>query len=281
MTLNDLVSWLDIGRIKGVIGALLLPPGGLLLTGILLTLSMQRRVPASEARQARPLYRVAPWLLLAMAWTLCTPGAGRWLVRTLTEPPPALAPPLRGALRDAPATAIVVLGGGARNHVPEVQGMDLKPLTAERLRHGIWLARQTRLPILFSGGTGFDDAAAGPNESQAADRVARESYDWPLRWLEGRSRDTRENATYSLEILRAQGIHRVLLVTHAFHQQRAIANFRRAAQEAGWALQIVPVPIGLQPPSDGPTLNDLLPHWEGLQQSYFALHEWLGRRAGA
>lgn len=281
MTLNDLVSWLDIGRVKGVIAALLLPPGGLLLIAMLLVVSLQRRMPVSEAREARPLQRIAPWLLLVMAWAVCTPLAGRALVRALTEPPPALSPQLRTALRDAPSTAIVVLGGGARNHVPEVQGMDLKPLTAERLRQGIWLARQTRLPILFSGGTGFDDVAGQPNESLAADRVAREAYDWPLRWLEGRSRDTRENARYSLEILRAQGIHRVLLVTHGFHQRRALTAFRQAAQDARWPLQLVPVPIGLQPPSDGLTLNDLLPNWEGLQQSYFALHEWLGRQAGA
>ena len=75
-------------------------------------------------------------------------------------------------------------------------------------------------------------------------------------------------------------IERIVLVTHGFHMQRALANFERAQQASQHRITIVPAPMGLR--ADGPTtLGDWLPSLEGFALTYLALHEWLGRMMGA
>ena len=101
-----------------------------------------------------------------------------------------------------------------------------------------------------------------------------------LRWAEQQSRDTNENARYSVAMLQADGITRLVLVTHGFHQRRALAAFQRAIAASGRPLQMVAAPVGLRPPPTG-ELSDYLPGSQGLLDSSLALHEWLGRLAGA
>ena len=43
--------------------------------------------------------------------------------------------------------------------------------------------------------------------------------------LETRSRNTRQNAEYSSQLLRAHKLHHVLLVTSALHMHRALGEF--------------------------------------------------------
>ena len=102
----------------------------------------------------------------------------------------------------------------------------------------------------------------------------------PLRWAEDRSRDTNENARYSVALLQAAGITQVVLVTHGFHQQRALAAFQRAVARSGQPLRVVPAPMGLHAPL-APELGDFLPGSDGLAHSNWAVHEWLGWLAGA
>ena len=49
--------------------------------------------------------------------------------------------------------------------------------------------------------------------------------------LEGRSRTTRENAEFTVQLLRAENIHRVILVTSWYHSRRALACFEHFAPE--------------------------------------------------
>ena len=44
--------------------------------------------------------------------------------------------------------------------------------------------------------------------------------------LEERSLNTRQNAAYGAELLKARGIDRILLVTSALHMPRAVALFK-------------------------------------------------------
>jgi uncharacterized SAM-binding protein YcdF (DUF218 family) len=81
-------------------------------------------------------------------------------------------------------------------------------------------------------------------------------------------------------LLQADGIGRIVVVTHGFHQARALAAFRRAIARSGRPMDLVPAPMGLRTPPTG-RLSDLLPGGESLQRSTWALHEWLGRLAGA
>ena len=97
---------------------------------------------------------------------------------------------------------------------------------------------------------------------------------------EARSRDTQENANLSVALLRNEGIEHIVLVTHGFHQQRALANFQRAIVRAGVNIDVLPAPMGGKP-STPPVFGDFFPTAEGFAATRLALHEWLGRLAGA
>ncbi|OYU71816.1 MAG: hypothetical protein CFE45_42100 [Burkholderiales bacterium PBB5] len=185
----------------------------------------------------------------------------------------------RQALKGAPHTAIVVLGAGRRAQVLETGEAALKPLTMERLAHGLWLAKRTGLPVAYSGGIGHG-SLPGATEAEVAQRVATQDFGQPLRWTEDRSRDTRENARYSVALLHAAGIQRIVLVTHAFHQRRALAAFERASRDAGVAMALLPAPVGVLPQRPL-NLGDWLPNEEAFALSRIVLHEWLGWLAGA
>jgi uncharacterized SAM-binding protein YcdF (DUF218 family) len=182
-------------------------------------------------------------------------------------------------LRQAAHTAVLVLGAGRRTLLLEYGQADLTALTLERLRYGWWLARQTGLPLAYSGGVGHG-ASQGVTEAEAVALVTARDHGVPLRWAEGRARDTNENARYSVAMLQADGITRVVLVTHGFHQRRALAAFQRAVAQSGRPLQVLAAPVGLRPAPTG-EVSDYLPGPQGLLDSSIAVHEWLGRLAGA
>lgn len=267
--MNDLLMRLGIESWKPALATLLLPPVPLLLLILIGALMLRRRALG--------------WLPLlaglAGLWAICTPAAGHWLIDRLTQPPPVLTAGQVQALRGAPQTAIVVLGAGRYPWAPEYGSAVLKPLAAERLHYGVRLAHRTGLPLAFSGGVGHG-SENGPSEAEAAAAMLAEDYGLALRWQESRSRDTTENARYSVQMLRRDGITRIVLVTHGFHMRRALAAFERAAADGGPAIEIVPAPTGTRP-SRPLRASDLMPEPEGYRLSWIALHEWLGRLAGA
>jgi uncharacterized SAM-binding protein YcdF (DUF218 family) len=266
--MNEIFLTLGIESWKPLLSVFLLPPVPLLLMVLVGARLMYRR-------------RLLAWLLILLGvvglWLLCTGAVSQSLVRVLTKPPPALSESALNDLKRAPKTAIVVLGGGRRAYAPEYGMSTLHARSVDRLRYGLWLSRETNLPVAFSGGIGHG-AVEGPTEAEIAARVAEREFGRPLRWVEGDSRDTRENAVRTVALLKAQGIERIVLVTHDYHMRRSLQNFERAA--AGSPMQIVPAPMGLPNPGRW-RLVDWLPHREALEDSSIAIHEWLGRLAGA
>jgi uncharacterized SAM-binding protein YcdF (DUF218 family) len=269
--MNELLTQMDLLHWKPVLRALLLPPVPLLLLLLALVL-----LPWRGGQRVRGA------LLLAVAglWFTATPVGGAWLMQTLTQPPPALNAAQRLALVGAPNTAVLVLGAGRDAAVAEFDGRaDLTPLALARLRYGVWLARQTRLPLGFSGGLGHG-LEPGPSEAALAAQVARQEFGLALRWREDRSRDTRENARLSVALLQRDGVRQIVLVTHAAHQRRALAGFRQAIAEQGAAITLLPAPMG--GPANGPVVAmDWVPTPRGLQLSWMAVYEWLGQLGGA
>ena len=177
----------------------------------------------------------------------------------------------------APKTAIVVLGGGRRELAPEYGVSSLKPRSIERLRYGLWLARETGLPVAFSGGVGHG-AIAGASEAEIAGRIAEREFGRPLRWTETESRDTRENAQRTVALLRPQGIEQIVVVTEGYHMPRALDHFANAV--AGSRLRITAAPMAL--PSGGRLrAADWLPSPRAAEDVWLVLHEFWGRLAGA
>jgi uncharacterized SAM-binding protein YcdF (DUF218 family) len=99
-------------------------------------------------------------------------------------------------------------------------------------------------------------------------RVLRQELGVAPRWVEIRSRTTAENAQYSAELLRADGITRVLLVTHAFHIPRARLQFERAG------MQVIAAPTGFEAKRRFDMLQ-LAPSPDAMRLSHVALREWL------
>jgi uncharacterized SAM-binding protein YcdF (DUF218 family) len=270
---NDLFSQLDLLHLKPIVRALLLPPVPLLLLA-LGWLWWPRRGDAAPPR------RLGLSLLLASLWLVGTPAVGTWLTLALTQPPPPLSAAQRQALTGARDAAVLVLGAGREPVALELDGApDLTPLSLARLRHGAWLSRQTGLPLGYSGGLGHG-SAPGPDEAQVAARVAQQELGLPLRWREDRSRDTRENARFSVAMLHRDGIRRIVLVTHAAHQRRALAAFERALADQGLAMTLLPAPVAW-PTGQLGHAGDWLPTPRGLQLSWMAVYEALGRWGGA
>ncbi len=268
--MNDLFLALGIETWKPLVGALLLPPVPLLLLILAGALWLPRR---------RALGWTAVLLGVVGLWAASTTAVGFGLVQALSDPPPALTAAQITRLARAPRTAIVVLGGGIRRVAPEYASSDLRYMTLERLRYGIWLARQTGLPVLFSGGVALG-RDTGPTEADTARRVAQRDFAFQLRWVETESRDTNENALFSMRLLRREGIEHIVVVTHGYHQRRSIGAFERAIRRDGVAMSVEPASLGWGAP--GPlTPAHFMPSLEGYTYTWLALHEWLGRLAGA
>lgn len=234
--------------------ALFLPPGALiLLAGFGLGLVVFRK-----RRLGWGLFGLS--LVIAVALTL--PVVSAFGVHTLQ-----VDTPLPPDVTELDADAIVVLSADFRSDPPEY-GVDVPgPLSLERCRYGAYLARRTGLPLLISGGV------LRPDRQAISVRLAafvEDELDVPVRWTEERSRTTQENAHFTAELLRAAGIHRVALVTHAWHMPRARIAFERAG------LSVLPAPTApASPPEDWQ--HGLVPRAESFQLSVRVLHEWLGR----
>jgi uncharacterized SAM-binding protein YcdF (DUF218 family) len=266
--MNELFLTLGIESWKPVLTALLLPPVPFIVLMLVGARLMFRR-------------RLLAWLLVLLGasgiWFGSTSAVTRGLTAWLLPPVRALTEAEVGDLKRVPKTAIVVLGGGRRLLAPEYGVSSLLPRTLERLRYGLWLSRETGLPVAFSGGVGHG-AKPGPSEAEIAARIAEREFGRPLRWTETESRDTRENALKTVALLHAQGIEQIVLVTEAYHMPRSLRNFERAAE--GKKMNLVPAPMNV-PPGGRLEASDWLPNPTAAQQTWLVLHEWLGRIAGA
>ncbi len=269
--MNSLFVLLGIESWKPALTALLLPPVPLLLMVLLGAWLMARR---------RRFGATTLCLGVAALWFSHCAVSGHWLSRWLLDPPAALSRERLDALRGDPnsrkTTAIVVLGGGAEALAPEYGSGNLSASSVERLRYGLWLGRATNLGVAFSGGIGWGQSGDA-SEAQAAERIARSEFGWPLRWVESESRDTRENAARSVALLGRAGVKHVVLVTHDWHMPRALRDFRRSAPE-GFTVEAAP--LGLAHEAQLSSLP-WMPSPEGMRQVRSVLREALGLLMGA
>lgn len=238
------VLWL-----KALIKALILPPTGPLLVAVI-GLALIRRHPRTG--RALAAAGILGLLILAM------PVTGDFLLQ-FVDTSPVL------SLSEAKsAQAVVILGGGIRPNAREYGGDTLGVLTLERVRYGARVARLTGLPVLVTGGS----VLGGEREARLMREALEREFDVPVRWVEMRSRTTHENAVLSAQILKSEGINRVVLVAHGFDMRRAIAEF--AAQ----GIETVGAPTGKRGTTHNRVL-DYVPSLSGLIGSHYALYEIL------
>jgi uncharacterized SAM-binding protein YcdF (DUF218 family) len=241
------MGWL----LTNLIASFLLPPLALLLIGALGLALLKRRPRLGEGLLA---------LSLGLLAVLSLPAVSGRLLASLEQ----------GALlpqENRPeAQAIVVLGGGRDINAPEYGGDTVGWASLERLRYGAKLQRQTGLPLLVTGGK---PDGGELSEGEIMRRVLEREFGVPVRWVEDRSDNTRENAYFSRELLKGGGVQTIYLVTHAWHMPRA----KRVFEAAGF--KVVPAGVGFHQ-TKAPTALDFLPDARALEGSVRYIHEIIG-----
>jgi uncharacterized SAM-binding protein YcdF (DUF218 family) len=264
--MNGLLTLLGIESWKPVITALVMPP---LPFFLLLLIGARLILPR------RGLGWFVILLSLTGLWLSACAGMGQLLTQFALKPPAPYSAEsiaeLKAAVKAQQRVAIVVLGGGAEPLAPEYGISNLAPASLERLRYGLWLSRETGAPVAFSGGVGWVQSGDAKPEAEIASRIAAKEFGQPLKWLEDRSRDTRENAGHTVPLLKRDGITRIVLVTHGWHMPRAQKMFENAA---GGSVRIEPAPMGLAQRTMRPAL-DWIPSPAGYQKVHQALRELL------
>ena len=186
----------------------------------------------------------------------------RLMIRTLEDrfPPPADL--------NQPVDGIIVLGGALDYRRSQTR------LTDSGVRMTTALALARRYPqarVVFTGGSDAILLRAPVTEAEMAQGLFRDAalYDSRVTY-EGQSRNTRENALFTADLVKPQPGERWLLVTSAFHMPRAVGTFRAV----GWPVVAYPVDFR----SDD-TVDDLRPFRmvsEGLRITDLTVREWIG-----
>lgn len=244
----------------GILEQLIGPPGGmilLILSGVLLLQKNQHVAKALIIAGLTILYLVS------------IPLISNIFLRIM-ETPVSMT---KDDLINPKAQAIVVLGGGRREDVPEYslvhdQGDTIKYYTLERIRYAAWLSKQTKLPILVSGGLADEDGLA---EAIMMKNVLQQEFGCDVKWVEPDSRNTYENAQFSAVKLKESGVDKIYLVTHALHMSRAQWAFEQQG------LLVLPSPTAYRGEKDMKmALSSFLPSAQAIKSNALIFHEAVG-----
>ncbi len=240
-----MLSW----QLTNALAALLLPPGSLILLmagGLVL-------------RRTRPhLGTSLSAGGLAALYVLSMPLTAIGLLSALESGSPAT--------NNRSAAAIVVLGGSKSHNTPEYGGDTVSGATLVRLRYAAHLHHRTGLPILVSGGS---PEGSAQSEAELMQRILQNEFSVPVRWMEGNSANTLENARLSYRMLATENIRAIYLVTHAWHMPRA----RLVFEVAGF--NVIPAATGYTT-RYRLTMLDFLPSAQALRDSALFFHEIIG-----
>ena len=247
----------DLLALRYLLKQLILPPGGLLLL-LLAAWWLRARLP----RLATGCFVCG----FGGLWLMSLPAVLEFAARQL-EPDSYIEPARFSALAQQ-AEVIVVLGAG-RERADPAWGDDVPSLLgSERVRYAARLARASGLPLLTSGGLHY---GAPPSEAAIMARSFTEDFALPVRWREGQSLTTWENAEQTAQLLLPLGIKRVVLVTRAAHMMRARWCFERAG------FSVVMAPVGFLGVPNGRPMGGWLPESKVVWQSGQLLNEAFGR----
>ncbi|MBA1203042.1 YdcF family protein [Pseudomonas capeferrum] len=235
----------------------LLPPGILFL--LLLA--------AWWLRARRPRLAALCFALgLGGLWLMSLPLTVEHAARQLETEPPLAMDEWTGL--SARADAIVVLGAGRERGDPAWDGQDQPSGVAlERMRYAARLAKASGLPVLTSGGLHY---GTPPSEARLMGERMKEDFDVIVRWEEESSRTTWENAQMTAALLQPEGIRRVVVVTQAWHMQRARWSFEQSG------FDVVAAPVGFLGGDHARPYAGLLPEGKAIWQSGQLLNEAAG-----
>lgn len=241
--------------LKKSVSAFILPPGIFILAIMLVSLAMVFR--------KRWKLGMINLLVGLMLWAISTFPVANFLIRDLEAD---LSIPVNPS-----GDVIVLLGGGIIDRVPDLTGTAVPtPLMMSRVVTAARLYQRLRLPIIVTGGRGFDDGAVA--EALVVKRFLMDlGVPGDIIIEEDQAKDTMQNARFTASICRQQGFSKPILLTAAYHLKRS----RMAFDAAG--LQVTPFPAYFLGPRNLPYhWSQLLPRAGNLHTFVIALHEYVG-----
>lgn len=239
--------------IKFLYSTFLFPPGIIILGLFILCGFLYRR----QRRQAKIL------ALLTLVFYLCT-------ISFVSD---RLIGPLEGKYQpssNVSGDVIVMLGGGATLDTPNVNGLGhLSGFAANRLLTCVQLYHKLNVPILVSGGKVLETTGCEAEIAKVilmglgvpADKVI----------VENKSLNTTENAKFTKELLEQNNFRQPILVTSAFHMERAVLQFTKVN------VAVTPFPTDYQTNVEtGFQPHQLWPSAGALLDVSLALKEYVG-----
>lgn len=233
----------------------LLPIGGIVaaLIGVTIYLFYHRA-------KGRFALAVVTFLLYALSIVPVSHALIQPLEERYTQPP----------LQNVQSDVIILLGGGARAGVPDVDGVgQVGEAAANRFLTAVRIQKAKQIPIILSGG------AVLPGDAQEADIEKRMllSLGVPeqMIFLDTKSRNTAENARFSKALCAEHNWQHPLVVTSAFHMPRAVRFFQNEQ------LEITPYPSDYRASArERITPFSFVPQSYELMSSCLALKEYVG-----
>lgn len=244
-------------ELKPYLTAVVMPPASLLILILAGSLLIK-----SNAKLARRIILSS----VAVLWLVSTNVFSVWLHNQVIPEYPTVTAAL---LKEKSVQAVVVLGAGVVTGLPGGD-QQMSRNSLERLRLGVQLSRQSGLPLVFSGGSGWGAKDISVSEAEVAEVVLLNAFGMRLNLKESSSRDTQENAANSWALLSKQGITKIALVTHTTHMPRASIEFK------AFGFEVTEAAVG-QPTLGSETILGWLPGASNLELSQSVLRELLAK----
>jgi uncharacterized SAM-binding protein YcdF (DUF218 family) len=167
----------------------------------------------------------------------------------------------------APAQAIVVLSSAVSPPIFERPYGLPDEGTYRRCEFAAWLHKHWKpLPVIACGGQGAGGGRAFSLTMR--ELLQRAGVPDAMIWTEERSHSTHENAVFGSEILRKNGIVKIVLVVEARSMLRAEACFRKEG------MVVIPAPCEFRE-IESP-VRELIPSWRAIMGNESTLHEEVG-----
>ncbi|HHE32915.1 MAG TPA: YdcF family protein [Chlorobaculum parvum] len=210
------------------------------------------------------------WLSVGLLWLLSMPVVGDALLLQIEKPYRPV--PMQ---RVKSADAIVVLSG----MLTQIDGLPLGEWgdAADRFDGGIALYKAAKAPLLvFTGGHLPWQPESIPEGELLARRARLRGVPAASILLTSHAANTAQEAVAAATLLgvKSDSPKRILLVTSAFHMQRAADMFRAA----GFEVEPYPVDFRETGVKSRTTIIDFFPSANGLENSALALREMIGRQ---
>ena len=233
--------------------------------GIMFGAAILALIMLTRGRRRGPIILLT--FLIVWGWVWSTPFLGSVLLGGLAERNRYLP---QHAEEFPTGDAIVVLGGG----VWPVSGARVYPdlnSGADRIWHAARLYHAGKAPLIIASGGNVWPRRQRQSEADAM-RVVLTAFGVPDDAIvtEDRSRNTRQNATFTADLVASRGIRRVLLVTSALHMPRAEAAFKRVG------FDVVPAAVDFIRRFNSPWILKILPRATFLRANSRLFREHLG-----